>query len=1163
MNTKLISHSVAIGSLGQGFALALLLAVLVSTQPAIGQPRYSSTDFAAASGWSVPHKLPVALENNLPNLNAVISIDRGKVPLRSALEQIAEEADLKLSYGEELVLGAEEVNLSFENVTVLEALYTILRDTRLRLNISPTGYLILVPKPESRRKLKFTSTIGSAPGGKLTGRITDAETGQPLPGVNIIIRGTSIGSAADADGFYTILNAPTGVHDVTASMVGYQRLTKTGVQIKLDQTTELDFVLSPEVIGEDEVVVVAERPIVERDLTASKESITAQELMSGPVRSIAEAIEHQSGVNIHGGVRGGMGNDVVYYVDGMEMLESGGNVNYTGINTTSVEQVEVLTGGWNAEYGRARSAVVSLQTKTATDRIHGIIRGQLRPAGRYHWGRNIYSRENYEWREMATLAYWTEHDGGGFWKEKTPEERLEAFKNYISFETFGGEDLLENYAERVQWETEATLYGPITNRLNFMVSGRYLRGVNPFPSSLAYNPEWHYQGKLNYDLGSRTRLTLDLLYGGYDTSEKPQGAYYSSDAEHTGGGGSDQATSVTSAYYVHKHWPWGTAFKGGLLRQPPEYFRMTSGQIQLQQTLGAASFVEVALSWKRSSTERHWRETFDPWMDDDGIANQYPQNPLFLIPRDGIKKPARFRVDGWFDETRLEATYMQQLGRHNLVKTGGFFSYGFFKKVLHEGGAPHVRLTDYTPFAPDHTRPYEGAFYLQDKLEYEGIVVNAGVRLDFFNGNKAVSNTIWDPLWIDENTPGNLAMNRISFDPDGENAVHTPTQFAVSPRLGISHPITETSVLHFTYGHFNMRPSWQKIIGPVAVNVPGPWTLDPPMDPIEMSPHPTGHEYWEVLYNPWYLIGNPELDFEKMIQYEVGWDQSVADLARLKISLYYKDGKGLTSFGNRNGPLTDFGQGGGVDVQLFPDDRNPNQWRNPGFMGTFWVPVNAGYMDARGVETVLSSAFSPNVNLRLAYNLSYVLTGTYGLSQIYREFDEGRKLGRDSFHGVSNGDGGTSGDRNERWNPHNTLKVSGTFRSPEHFGPELLGAHPLAKWNLSIYSVYSSGRRFTYHGPDDFSTEPLNERWKPRYRTDLKLTKGFGTPFGVEAEFSVDVRNLFNQRRLRLFSGDDLMRYMEEGLLPRHQDTGEKLTWEIYQYDLMPREIFFGLTMRW
>ena len=80
--------------------------------------------------------------------------------------------------------------------------------------------------------------------GRLAGRITDAVSGEPLPFVNVVIMGTTLGAASDIDGYYSIINIPPGNYDVKASAIGYSSITYQDVKISIDLTTTIDFQLA-------------------------------------------------------------------------------------------------------------------------------------------------------------------------------------------------------------------------------------------------------------------------------------------------------------------------------------------------------------------------------------------------------------------------------------------------------------------------------------------------------------------------------------------------------------------------------------------------------------------------------------------------------------------------------------------------------------------------------------------------------------------------------------------------------------------------------------------------------------------------------------------------------------------------------------------------------
>ena len=162
------------------------------------------------------------------------------------------------------------------------------------------------------------SQFAYATTGKITGRAVD-EFGEPLPGVNIAIVGTMQGAVTDIDGYYIILNLKPGTYELKASFLGFQTQIVQDVRVKINQTTTIDFTMKEAVIEGEEVVVVAERPIVERDLTSSKASISSEDLQIMPVESFSEVVELQAGV-VDGHFRGGRAGEVAYLVDGIPRI---------------------------------------------------------------------------------------------------------------------------------------------------------------------------------------------------------------------------------------------------------------------------------------------------------------------------------------------------------------------------------------------------------------------------------------------------------------------------------------------------------------------------------------------------------------------------------------------------------------------------------------------------------------------------------------------------------------------------------------------------------------------------------------------------------------------------------------------------------------------------
>ncbi len=127
--------------------------------------------------------------------------------------------------------------------------------------------------------------------GRIAGVVTDAATGDPLPGVNVTIEGTTLGAASDIDGQYYILNVPPGRYTVRASMIGYQPVVVENVVVHADRTTELNFALQEATVEIGEIVVQAVRPDVERDKTSTSQIVRFDEVQAIPgIRNIGDVL---------------------------------------------------------------------------------------------------------------------------------------------------------------------------------------------------------------------------------------------------------------------------------------------------------------------------------------------------------------------------------------------------------------------------------------------------------------------------------------------------------------------------------------------------------------------------------------------------------------------------------------------------------------------------------------------------------------------------------------------------------------------------------------------------------------------------------------------------------------------------------------------------------
>ena len=212
--------------------------------------------------------------------------------------------------------------------------------------------------------------------GKIAGEVKDSQTGEAVVGASILIQGTSMGAATNIDGYYVILNVQPGTYTLTASGVGYNKKTVSNVQVSLDQTTTIDFKLASTVVDVgEEVVTVAERPLVQKDLTASTATVNGDQIAALPVTEVGQVLNLQAGVTVDAGgglhLRGGRTGGVSYWIDGVPVTDAFNSSQVVEVNKSIVEQVQLVSGAYNAEYGEAMDGIVNIATKEGNSKFSG------------------------------------------------------------------------------------------------------------------------------------------------------------------------------------------------------------------------------------------------------------------------------------------------------------------------------------------------------------------------------------------------------------------------------------------------------------------------------------------------------------------------------------------------------------------------------------------------------------------------------------------------------------------------------------------------------------------------------------------------------------------------------------------------------------------------
>ncbi len=277
--------------------------------------------------------------------------------------------------------------------------------------------------------------------GKIVGTVTNASTGEALPGANVIVVGTYLGAATDTDGHFTILNVSPGVYDLQVSVIGYKKVTKTEVRVSIDRISSVNFALEPTVIEGEEVVVVAERDILHKEVPNTQQVVTtAQIIETAGVRTINNYLEKQPGITgaNHLEIRGGSAEQTGALVDGMTMVDVRMGRAESTIPLSAVEQVSLVTGGFNAEYGNFRSGLINITTKSGDkSAYHGRASFTRNLPGMKRFGKSMYDTDNYALKPYLDPVVGFSGTETG-WLELTKGDSAEAEYLKQGHDTFAG-----------------------------------------------------------------------------------------------------------------------------------------------------------------------------------------------------------------------------------------------------------------------------------------------------------------------------------------------------------------------------------------------------------------------------------------------------------------------------------------------------------------------------------------------------------------------------------------------------------------------------------------------------------------------------------------------------------------------------------------------------
>ncbi len=823
----------------------------------------------------------------------------------------------------------------------------------------------------------FSTTLAQSQRGKLVGKVYDALTKETLIGVNIVLEGTNIGAASDFNGKFIILNVPPGIYNVTASFVGYAKFTLKDVEVIVDRTTEIEIPLREATVQLEQVVVTAQKPKIIKDQTSSATTLSETQIKAAPIEGLRGALDLASDLQKTAtgtySVRGSGGYELNFQINGVEQINS--STNSPGsfgtekannswkydVNPLGVQQMQLITGGFAAEYGNAQAGVVKVVLKEGDSRLKGEVRMEYRPPGIYHFGDYMYNPNTYEWKRWGDINSWyarkdtlmrelkldtryaalyskivnrtaTAADSA-YWNELVMNEITWAYNVWLRNHTPSNDNPLGVYDYRQYAYTRYLLGfgGPLgkdPNVLRFYFSGEYRKNPTRLPTPEKNQVYQNYILNVTAQPGKGHKVKFMGSFQHY------RGGLWSGSEDIRWSGIAFSPPGVSTKYYI--------------LTDPVRTERTIAQSLNWVYTFGSNSFIEGTISHQQEKYSLPY-EYLPGWVSEvDRLDSAGDTRGTVL--KDGIwwdntyYRPLFNFSTNYYQDTRTDhwsfaVDYTNQINENNLIKTGARFYYW---DMLNNGVNSSFLANTFlvrSGFAEYYRAyPFNVAFYIQDKMEYSGMIANLGLRGEAYNFQSGIPVDKFNIFYQGTNGPD-------PNNPGNPNTLPSKTQFILLPRLGLSFPIGEASAFRIQYGHFASMPTFS-------------------------------HALSNRTQNGWTGYANANLEPKKTINYEFGLQQVLDETHRLDVALYYNDRTtqiGLLRVASYTGSRDRFAGYTSDNKQLF----------------SYTTFENNAFGSTIGLSLTFESIQIGEWSYRLSYSLSQTTEGNYGAQTIYPDNTRG------------------------------------------------------------------------------------------------------------------------------------------------------------------------------
>jgi Carboxypeptidase regulatory-like domain/TonB-dependent Receptor Plug Domain len=984
---------------------------------------------------------------------------------------------------------------------------------------------------------------GLAGNGKIKGSVK-TEQGEALVGANVVLERTLYGAAVDAKGEFSILNVPPGTYNVKASGVGYTAKVVTGVFVGSDQIVTVDFVLPSETIGLGEIMVEAQRPVIDKSQTSSKTTLTSDDIQALPIKTVNDLVNTAPSV-YRGFIRGGKQYETKTLVDGIDVTDQYYSIAadqtttpyglYNGVNRTdqsakassfdlnvsSVEEASVLTGGIGSDYSSATAGVIAYSLKEGRGSWTGRADVRLsQTGGLKHLGPNLYYDDSLYFAQRNKLLADT---------NSATRTTNNAWGRRFTY--FPGK---YSYGQKPEYDAEIALGGALSDNAGLYLTGGWSNSFGRLPG--VHKRQLSTSAKLNFNPSSSVRFTaLGLL--------EDRGRIF---------GWKNQSYVDDFRFFLEGVPQWDG------------YNALAS--LKMTHVLSANTFYEVQASLVSDNTRSGYVDgnndgiigfaeegDFLQWAD-TSQANRYMANAgnsqfekfFSPTPRNESLSEVGVTMSGasnwkvarpgiWYENflqntATFKADLTSQISENHTLRGGVQARIHDMSMVRRAGyiGGVFPTYQNYVQESWD-VKPKEYAVYAQDKMEYAGLIINLGFRLDaldlasndfanYFAPFATITDQFGGPIRVPvRGTTQTVYINGVPTQVTDPGAGEVAVKYFFSPRIGVSHPISDKAAMYFSFSRQQQSQPFSRI------------------------------------YTDYNDFGNPSLPVETRVNqnpiqstnYDLGVQWSFAENYGLDINAYYKDIQNYSRIG----------------VTITPNA--PYRLYN--------LVTDFGYADARGIELTVRKSITPVTDFlsfggRVSYSYSYIkqsnYTGGNVTSFATSAGDSARYQGQIPFANFGfyntieqNIPGGNSVLQNGYDRPHRV-----TFNLFLKFPADI---------TLSSVGTFASGFYYSLTGAttnyDPRSRELAQGPWTKR--VDLRLEKGFSIAQSAQVAVYVDVSNAFNWTNILTYYTSS--------------NPNSQKAWEVYGdptggptigraitappdnsliYDV-PREVYFGVNL--